>query len=887
MAAAAHYDNTGSAVAVVRAGEDQHGIWLRGKILPGTDDARIDELKRSSVSGDWRDIRHDGRLELVAALACNVPGFPIPRTETLVAGGQPVGLVAAGMVRRKAPDEPILYGEVEQLVAAAVSDATARVERRNSIRARFADEQAAVVAGRRARAQALTAAAAPAIAEARLSGARSRMAALLAAGVPKTDDQKAKPLENYWTRGKGLARWATTGTPYRSLVAALKTEIPAGEMTDDQVHGLAAKYYHKVFHKWPGNHGSKAEAVTAAGHGLFDESKHRRDGHGKFTFKGGKLASELSTPEVRSERTKLKRKVRTQGAEGDDEAKIAELDNELGGRGDRFDDVLPKAGSPEHMKNRESARARRSGEGQRSSKGADDGPDFDGKKASDLDDAEIDRRHAALSKIMGYQSVSDADKAKAKGKLDALSAEKAKRGAGKGPAKAEAEKPAERVDRHSQSVSPGGGDRRRDIGVEKKASDVKVGDTWAGTGKKITKITEEDHPTLGKQKLFHVEGESMPKRAGERETLHVGRGNDQAPPSFGDAGGDADTVPALAVNDPERQAPVTDLPNPPRREPEAPDGPLATDEQLAAMRAKLAGNPDGDTPDGANPSDAVDEPDPEAEAAFPDPQDADLQAPEDWSPDWSPDGGGVLVNELGGDRGDDNDGGSVAGDDVDVFVPPEFAGRMKAAQKNLDSVATRSGEVFATPGVSDEDVEKALADLDAAQARVDSVQRAIDRDQRSRQRDQDFEAEAARLVEENGGGDPEEIEAQLRGITVEKLRNAKFVRWAKDNGYTGRNFEERVRSFHAEHAAKWYEEAEDATRGQMVKRKYENQFDPAQFWTVTDNEARKYMSDEMAAWFDDRGGRITKRDMMDAILAGRDPLQARSVGRIKNGDYLR
>ena len=255
VAAAAHYDNTGSAVAVVRAGEDQHGIWLRGKILPGTDDARIDELKRSSVSGDWRDIRHDGRLELVAALACNVPGFPIPRTETLVAGGQPVGLVAAGMVRRKAPDEPILYGEVEQLVAAAVSDATARVERRNSIRARFADEQAAVVAGRRARAQALTAAAAPAIAEARLSGARSRMAALLAAGVPKTDDQKAKPLERYWTQGKGLARWATTGTPYRSLVAALKTEIPAGEMTDDQVHGLAAKYYHKVFHKWPGKHG--------------------------------------------------------------------------------------------------------------------------------------------------------------------------------------------------------------------------------------------------------------------------------------------------------------------------------------------------------------------------------------------------------------------------------------------------------------------------------------------------------------------------------------------------------------------------------------------------------------------------------------------------------
>ncbi|MET9199042.1 hypothetical protein [Gordonia sp. NPDC003585] len=83
LAAAAHYDNTGSTVAVVRAGEDAHGIWLAGKIVPGTADVRIDELRRSSVSGDWRDIRHNGQFELVAALACNVPGFPIPRTEAL------------------------------------------------------------------------------------------------------------------------------------------------------------------------------------------------------------------------------------------------------------------------------------------------------------------------------------------------------------------------------------------------------------------------------------------------------------------------------------------------------------------------------------------------------------------------------------------------------------------------------------------------------------------------------------------------------------------------------------------------------------------------------------------------------------------------------------
>lgn len=91
QAAAAHYDNTGTAVAVARCGEDKFGIWFAGRILPGTSDAKIDELRRSGLSGDWREIGNS--LELVAALAVNTPGFPIPRA--LAASG---ALVAAGMV---------------------------------------------------------------------------------------------------------------------------------------------------------------------------------------------------------------------------------------------------------------------------------------------------------------------------------------------------------------------------------------------------------------------------------------------------------------------------------------------------------------------------------------------------------------------------------------------------------------------------------------------------------------------------------------------------------------------------------------------------------------------------------------------------------------------
>lgn len=60
-------------------------------------------------------------------------------------------------------------------------------------------------------------------------------------------------LNKYWTSGAGLARWANTPTPYRSLVAALGKEgVPA-----HMIHGLAAKYYKKVKGTWPGKRGGK------------------------------------------------------------------------------------------------------------------------------------------------------------------------------------------------------------------------------------------------------------------------------------------------------------------------------------------------------------------------------------------------------------------------------------------------------------------------------------------------------------------------------------------------------------------------------------------------------------------------------------------------------
>jgi 2'-5' RNA ligase len=92
--AAAHYDNTATVAADVRAGDDAHGIWVAGALRPHLTDEQIREFRAAPLSGDWRRI--GGRLELVAALAVNTPGFPVPRTRArvLVASGQQQTVVA-------------------------------------------------------------------------------------------------------------------------------------------------------------------------------------------------------------------------------------------------------------------------------------------------------------------------------------------------------------------------------------------------------------------------------------------------------------------------------------------------------------------------------------------------------------------------------------------------------------------------------------------------------------------------------------------------------------------------------------------------------------------------------------------------------------------------
>lgn len=94
-AAAEHYDQTGATWAMVRAGEDEYGIWVAGQVHPDASEAQIRAGASAPLSGDWR--RVGGNLELVAALSVSTPGFPV-RREYTADDGLSMSLVASAEI---------------------------------------------------------------------------------------------------------------------------------------------------------------------------------------------------------------------------------------------------------------------------------------------------------------------------------------------------------------------------------------------------------------------------------------------------------------------------------------------------------------------------------------------------------------------------------------------------------------------------------------------------------------------------------------------------------------------------------------------------------------------------------------------------------------------
>lgn len=105
--AAAHYDNTGSCFALVRVGEDKHGVWFSGVAAPWATAEQIEQGIASPLSGDWRDFGQG--LDLIAALAVNTPGFAARGRDD--DQGRPIALVASVGPSPKASRQPALSRE--------------------------------------------------------------------------------------------------------------------------------------------------------------------------------------------------------------------------------------------------------------------------------------------------------------------------------------------------------------------------------------------------------------------------------------------------------------------------------------------------------------------------------------------------------------------------------------------------------------------------------------------------------------------------------------------------------------------------------------------------------------------------------------------------------
>lgn len=70
-----YYDNTGRAVADVRVGRDQYGIWFAGCLRPGAAAEDVYAFKASDVSGHWEPDQRTGKFKLCGLPAVNVGGF--------------------------------------------------------------------------------------------------------------------------------------------------------------------------------------------------------------------------------------------------------------------------------------------------------------------------------------------------------------------------------------------------------------------------------------------------------------------------------------------------------------------------------------------------------------------------------------------------------------------------------------------------------------------------------------------------------------------------------------------------------------------------------------------------------------------------------------------
>ncbi|ALF01383.1 head maturation protease [Mycobacterium phage Enkosi] len=201
-----------------------------------------------------------------------------------------------------------------------------------------------------------------------------------------------------------------------------------------------------------------------------------------------------------------------------------------------------------------------------------------------------------------------------------------------------------------------------------------------------------------------------------------------------------------------------------------------------------------------------------------------------------------------------------------VEAPPVDApAAPKRAKRTMDEV---EAELAAAIEAGDDELIERLADelekLEEAERK--RAEKAAAKEAAKRAAEQEKVDRMLALMEE--GWDPAEAEAEVYGRSVEFIRRRDFMAQARAEGHEGKSFDELLGWVFEQRIAEDYERAEAATNGVMLKKQYMLKVDPRKLWTLNEVTARKYMSEEMAAWFDENG-RITRAALKEAILSGR------------------
>lgn len=194
----------------------------------------------------------------------------------------------------------------------------------------------------------------------------------------------------------------------------------------------------------------------------------------------------------------------------------------------------------------------------------------------------------------------------------------------------------------------------------------------------------------------------------------------------------------------------------------------------------------------------------------------------------------------------------------------------KTARKPKRTVDDALADMQAAVAAGDYDaIDKFAAEAEKLEARDNAA--AAKKAAKEAAKSAAEQAKIDRMLEliDREGWHPDEAEAEAYGISVEKVRRQNFIRNARADGHVGRGFDELIGWKHQELAAEAYFEAEAATNGRMLKRKYEGAgtADARQLWTMSDAKVREVASEEMLAWFDQHG-RLTRQALRAAVLDG-------------------